>query len=819
MTRLKSYSYLIIASALLSWLPATSARTITLSLVFAKIQYSALNPNYAGAGYYTVFVDVSSGGGSPITIDEVDAPGSSPLFIGTETGNFATLVNDVGSLLENVTNGLWTLTVNKGDPSQQQYTFPVSVNGLTNGSLPVIEITTPPDGSARISTNTAFAWSGPNAWNAVSVVEQTLDNSYSISANFSPPVSNWQNPPHAILGTNEFQVTYTTVASPWVSISIPTNSQSLPFTNWVASSTLSDLAQSVFATSTNPAVIGTGNKLFAHYTFTNQPSTNTFLLGDDSSPAANSFYGYSYWGPVHVVSTDAVVNGSAVRFFGTSSMDADGPILINYDDLLAGSFSFSGWIKTTNSVGNDTDDAVFGAAIFWAYDDQNNTNDAIPLAVTGQKAAFSVRDNLSVTTTIHSTSTVNDGDYHLITTTRDQNTGVMSLYVDGKLQDSAVGTTNPLNGNNYFISLGGTTISSYSGLLDDVQVYSGALTANEVAALYANPGSTATNEPPQPSYGLIAHYDFDEGTAVAPDVSDNGNNMVFGGDFGGDGPVISTNAVEGLGSVCFDDGSFLTASSNLLSTLSGDFSVSLWLNTTQNYDYAGDPAYYGAGVISAYNPNSITNDLLPIALTGGQVAFDTRTAPYDDDTLTSYASVNDGSWHHIVVCRRQSTGEKDIYVDGVLDNSDNDTTASLNAPQLLTIGAIADASNPDPTSPENTGYNGYQGLVDDIQVYNLVLSSNQVAFLYSNPGLTVGETAFSVLPASRALLGNAGLMAGSFEFSFQTLSGHSHTIQSTTNLLTGSWKNLTNFSGDGTVRQFSFPATNSSEQFFRVETQ
>jgi Concanavalin A-like lectin/glucanases superfamily len=820
MTRLKIAAHFAVALACISLLPAAYARTITVSLDFAKLQYSALDPNYGGSTYYTLQVLVSSDA-QPLTYDEVDSPQPNAAFGGSETGYGDSYYGDVGSLLAAVTNGLWTLTVNKGDPSQQQYTFTVSVSGITNSSFPALQITTPPDGSPAVSTNTAFVWSGPNSWNEVDVDDRNQNYSFYHFSSFSPPVTNWESPPTALLGTNIFEVTYLTNANAFVKISMPVNSQSQPFANWVSGAKLMDFAQSDFVTTTNPAVVGTGHNLFGHYTFTND--STPFDLGDDSSPANNVLGGYSVWGPVHTASTDAIVGGSAVQFYGTSCMSPNGQIEANYDNLLAGSFTISGWINTTNSVGGDCDDAISGASIFWAYDDHNGTNDTIPLAVTGRKAAFSARDHLGNTTTIHSTSTVNDGVYHLFTVTRDQNTGVMDLYIDGKLQSAAVGPTDPLNGNNYFLSVGGTTLSSYTGLLDDLQVYSGALSAGEVAELFTGPGNTIPNEPPAPSDGLVAHFDFDEGTAVAPDVSDNGNNMVLAGNFGGNGPGISTNAIAGPGSVCFDGASFLTASSNLLATLAGNFSISLWLNTTQNFDYGGDYAYNGAGVISAYIPNEVTNDLVPIALTGGQIAFDTGNSQYGyDDTLTSIASVNDGSWHHIVVCRNQMTGEKDIYVDGVLDTFDNDTTALLNTPQLLTVGAIADASNPDPSSPQDTGYNGYQGLLDDVQVYNRVLDSADVAFLYSNPGITIGGTVITLAsanPPSPALLTSVGAASGNIEFSFQTSSVHSYTIQSTTNLLTGSWMNLTNFSGDGTVKQFVFPTTNARTKFFRVETQ
>ena len=60
---------------------------------------------------------------------------------------------------------------------------------------------------------------------------------------------------------------------------------------------------------------------------------------------------------------------------------------------------------------------------------------------------------------------------------------------------------------------------------------------------------------------------------------------------------------------------------------------------------------------------------------------------------------------------------------------------------------------------------------------------------------------------------------GNLQFSFQTLAGRPHTVQSSTNLAVGAWVNLTNFIGDGSLRQFVFPATNRPTSFFRVSTQ
>ena len=189
----------------------------------------------------------------------------------------------------------------------------------------------------------------------------------------------------------------------------------------------------------------------------------------------------------------------------------------------------SAWVETTASRGNDSDDAISGATIFWAYNDHGNTNDTIPLAITGSKAAFSTRDHLGNTTTLHSTSPLNDGTYHLITVTRDSSSGEKRIYVDGNFQAMEVGTTDPLDGNDYYLAIGGTTSSAYTGLLDNVQIYSGVLSASEIAALYSQPGSTSPD---------VSTIDFN------PALNTSGLPWSTGGD--SNWLVETTNTVDGV---------------------------------------------------------------------------------------------------------------------------------------------------------------------------------------------------------------------------------------------------------------------------------
>jgi hypothetical protein len=666
---------------------------------------------------------------------------------------------DLGSLIQELTNGNWTLRITNS-LSTNQYSFKVSVTGVTSNQFAPVVITFPTNGAVSITNSPTFTWQGPTNWlGTLSVNENFTDtngNNYGeASASLPPGQTNWSCPVVIPDGTNTFNVDYQSNVTALIVAHTPTNNLLQPLNGWVSTATLETYNNSQFIVGS--PVLGPssgGHTNVAHYTFDN--SSN---LGQDSSGNGNDMSGPTWWGPVYQFDTDAEAGGGAVQFFGTSELNANGQSLTDLNAVLAGSFTFSAWVKTTVTNGVDYNNAFYGAVIFWAYNDQGNTNDTIPLSITGSKAAFTTRGGDSgASDNLHSLTSVNDGNYHLITVTRDQSTGEKKMYVDGNFETSEIGTTNPLNGNNYNLTIGGwayctdgncTNFYAYNGLLDDVQVYSGVLSDAEVASLYANPGTTIPDVAGSAN-GIVAHYDFDEGTVLAPDVSGNGNNIVYAGNFGGYGPVISDDTAAGAGSVYFDGSSYLTATPNLLSTLAGEFSVSLWLKTSQNFGSQNDYAWEGAGVIAADSPNAGAKDLIPVALTGGQVAFNIGDG-VSDNTLNSGATVNDDTWHHVVVTRNVSTGERQIFIDGTLDSSDVASTVLLNSPVLLTIGAKSDASDPDPASPDYNGSNGYEGLLDDVQIYNRVLTSDEVAFLYNNPGATLTSTTNTPYPVDVSL--------------------------------------------------------------------
>jgi hypothetical protein len=280
-----------------------------------------------------------------------------------------------------------------------------------------------------------------------------------------------------------------------------------------------------------------------------------------------------------------------------------------------------------------------------------------------------------------------------------------------------------------------------------LQPFSGWVSTSTLIVTYGSQFTVGLPDTSGTYRSLVAYYPFDEtdgavlGTA-ALDVSGNGYNLTFSNSFGSFGGVNSTtDSVAGVGALIFHDGDFDSGGvigwtdptpPALLSTLAGSFSVSCWVKTTQNVAWNTAPAYYGAGLVSA-DVAGQANDVIPIALTGGAVAFNTGGS--QDVTLNSQATVNDGNYHHIVVTRNQQTGQKIIYVDGNFDSFSSGTTNLLSDPQKLTIGALANAGDPDPT--DGGYYQGYDGELDDLQIYAGVLSSSDVAALYNNPGTSL----------------------------------------------------------------------------------
>lgn len=96
--------------------------------------------------------------------------------------------------------------------------------------------------------------------------------------------------------------------------------------------------------------------------------------------------------------------------------------------------------------------------------------------------------------------------------------------------------------------------------------------------------------------------------------------------------------------------------------ISADFSVAMWVNTTNNA--TGSQWWSGKGLVDG--------EVSGAAADWGTVVLNGRFAlgiGNPDTTITSSAAITNGVWHHVVATRDNTSGAMNVYVDGVLSGS------------------------------------------------------------------------------------------------------------------------------------------------------
>ncbi len=259
---------------------------------------------------------------------------------------------------------------------------------------------------------------------------------------------------------------------------------------------------------------------------------------------------------------------------------------------------------------------------------------------------------------------------------------------------------------------------AFTGLVDDVRIYSRALTAADVAALAAGKSNAPASAPAgapagKPSGakpavsddGLVGHWTFDQvdGTTVR-DHSRHANH----------GTLLSSPApVEGrlAGALAFDaerrQGVRVADSPSL--SVAGPFTAAAWIKFTHRDRVQvaivekWDTAAAGAanGFMLRVSPDGKAK--LVICDAAGLDGAQGRT-PLPAETWTHVAAVYDGKSVH-------------IYVNGKLEESDAIARAPADGAAPLTI-----AHTP-------SGGNRFTGAIDDVRLYSRALSEAEVAAL------------------------------------------------------------------------------------------
>ena len=640
---------------------------------------------------------------------------------------------DFNSALQQITNGSWTILFTNA-VSTNLYTFSVSAPNFTSNMLPATVITFPLDGSRITTSQTNFTWQGPANW-PVSGFVYVTGPSYFDGNNFPASATNWTlpNPPPVDTGYSFNMNFVTNFVSNIFNVSTPTNNiGGAPISGWTSTAVISS-GSSVSFDVFEPGAPSSGHTNLAYYSFEDDS-----LFAQDFSGHGNNINSYGNYSMPPYITNDAAAGSYALGSVGDGWLYPPTNLLAT----LAGSFTVSLWLRTSDVHGNDSDGQYTAAGIVSAFN--GSGNDVMPMGLTGGKLAFYTGG--SPQNLLHSQASINTGQYVHVVVTRDQPTGEKKIYINGALDSSVYASTNLLTGADG-LSIGYNNGQTFTGDRDEIQFYAGVLSGDEVAYLYSHPGTNVADTVGVSLAGghkNVAHYTFDNSGNLGQDSSGNGNNMPSL-TYWGPQHQFAADAEAGGGAVQFFGTSYLSplptdqALTNLNAVLAGSFTFSAWVKTTVTNGTDGNNAYFGAVIFWAYNDHGNTNDTIPLAITGSKAAFTTRDHLGNNNTLHSLTSVNDGNYHLITVTRDQGTGEKKIYVDGNFETSEIGTTDPLNGNNYnLTIGGfhyIIDDTG--------TNYSSYRGLLDDVQIYSGVLSGDDVAYLYANPGSNVLDTAGS----------------------------------------------------------------------------
>jgi autotransporter-associated beta strand protein len=189
-------------------------------------------------------------------------------------------------------------------------------------------------------------------------------------------------------------------------------------------------------------------------------------------------------------------SGNAVSLSGGASVNINSPIT---DLGSAGTWTVSAWVKTTTAGSSiltkgDGSGWANGYTIFYLGDGTGAGSGGIPSAVRYAGGFFQGST---------SAASVANGAWHQVTYVN--NAGTYAIYVDGVAQPLSSGNSSFGNadvGSVVRLGVSTNTVSSdgtvnFNGLLDDVQFYRQALSADQIAALYqglsAGPLPSTTN--------------------------------------------------------------------------------------------------------------------------------------------------------------------------------------------------------------------------------------------------------------------------------------------------------------------------------------
>ena len=229
------------------------------------------------------------------------------------------------------------------------------------------------------------------------------------------------------------------------------------------------------------------------------------------------------------------------------------------------------------------------------------------------------------------------------------------------------------------------------------------------------------------SSGLSGHWTFD---ANANDSS--GNN--YHGTLTNGAAIDTTDLTDqvGFAKLSLDGTDDYVDLASHVSNFNGlnEGTISAWIKTTSNAAVETIFSISDAGDNQSYAQLSIKN---------GALAWDIEEDNVDQIDVDTNVLVNDGSWHHVAIS--VSTSGNSLYIDGQRIADLNYSVGSSSSANFFNDVSNLDAMAIGRNINNSTGEWFFNGLIDDVRVYNTALSVADIAALAAEAPVATNDSA------------------------------------------------------------------------------
>ncbi|MDF1527984.1 MAG: LamG domain-containing protein [Sedimenticola sp.] len=288
------------------------------------------------------------------------------------------------------------------------------------------------------------------------------------------------------------------------------------------------------------------------------------------------------------------------------------------------------------------------------------------------------------------------------------------LYIDGLIQTLTQRQSSPTNSRAVVTStlrIGGWQVNNsyrFSGRIDEVNVFNGAVSVGEVATLYGG-----THACPVPPVRPMAEWRFDE----------LAGNTAFDESGGGyHGTAVGSVTVGATGKLCSSytyGGGYVTLPSSFPNHTTG-VSITGWfkpsnVSTPGQRIFADDEHNSGGYAVSLGDPGS------------GRVRFFSRgPRPI---SLDSAAVINPNNWYFVAAVADTSAKTKRLYLYDASGNLLDSKIQSWTGNWGIDAGVPSVGGETDASAESSFRF---QGEIDELKIFNVPLSAAEIATGYTN---------------------------------------------------------------------------------------